>query len=238
MPGVAPFVHLELPPFVAISSGPLLEHAPALTHAEQASITPMAPSRLAEFAQGRWHARRALAQLGTVNACLPMAADRSPVWPQGFVGSISHVPPDHALGLPGHVVAVAARATDCGGLGVDLERNARLSPEHWGSFLSARELAWLIGRPVALRNALAHGIWSAKEAAMKALRQALDPQDVEIEVTVDARTFVATCRCADNAHRVLETRLSGRLASAPGWVAALAILNKPSRTEVTLRRDP
>ena len=218
-------LQLGLPAFLSISSGALLVNTPALHAAELAATAAMAPRRLAEFAQGRWHARKALAQFGVLDACLPMATDRAPIWPQGFVGSISHVPHDPQTDQAGWVIAVAARASDCAGLGVDIERIARLLPEHWGLFLSAREMAWLIGRPLAQRNTLAHSIWSAKEAAMKAVRQALDPQDVEIEIDTDARTFVAICRYPNSARGRIDIRLSGRLASAPGWVAALAILS-------------
>jgi len=211
--------------FLSVSDGALLASTPALHPLELASAATMAPLRLAEFAQGRLHARMALARLGLTNASIPVGRDRAPVWPQGFVGSISHVPQDPASLRAGHVIAVAARDSDCAGLGVDIERSARLLPEHWPTFLSVRELAWLVGRPVAQRDTLAHSLWSAKEAAMKAVRRALDPQDVEIEVGTDARTFVAICRCTDDARRVHEVRLTGWLASAPGWVAALAILN-------------
>jgi 4'-phosphopantetheinyl transferase EntD len=216
---------LQLPAHLSLSAGVLSEAIPALTASEQVSIAPMAPARLAEFAQGRMHARIALARFGLADASIPMGSKRAPLWPAGFVGSISHVPSDAATDQPGRVIAVVAHASDCAGLGVDIERSARLLPEHWNTFLSRRELAWLVGRPVAQRSTLGHSIWSAKEAAMKALRQALDPQDVEIEIDTDARTFVAICRYPDSARGRIDIRLSGRLASAPGWVAALAILS-------------
>lgn len=216
---------LALPAHLSLSAGALSEAVPALTASEQASIAPMAPTRLAEFAQGRMHARSALARLGLATASIPVGRNRAPLWPAGFVGSISHVPSDAATDQPGHVVAVAARISDCAGLGVDIERSARLRPEHWRTFLCARELAWLVGRPVAQRDSLAHSLWSAKEAAMKAVRQALDPQDVEIEVGADMRTFAANCRCNDSVGGLPDIRLTGWLSSVPGWVAALAILN-------------
>jgi 4'-phosphopantetheinyl transferase EntD len=230
MPSATPFLHLKLAGFIAISSGPLLEHTPALSPAEQASIAPMAPLRLAEFAQGRWHARKALAQLGLADANLPMAADRSPVWPPGFVGSISHVPPDLTLGLSGHVVAVAAHTKDCGGLGVDVERSARLMPEHWPAFMSEQELAWLRERPVPQRDALAHGVWSAKEATMKALRLPLDPLAIEVYVHNDGRTFTAQCLRPGMPASSEPVAVEGGLSFEPGWVMAVATLNSSLRT--------
>ncbi len=180
----------------------------------------MAPARLAEFAQGRMHARIALDRLGLAHASIPVASDRAPIWPQGFVGSISHVPADRARKLPGQVIAVVARACDCPGLGVDLERTGQLQPEHWGAFLKACELASLALRPVAQRSLVAHAIWSAKEAAMKASQQALDPQDIEIRMGADDQSFVADFVGPDMGR----LRLNGQIAYADGWLASLATL--------------
>jgi hypothetical protein len=58
---------------------------------------------------------------------------------------------------------------------------------------------------------------------MKALRRALDPQDLEISLDDDASTFSARCRLADADARALRALVQGRLATAPGWVAALAM---------------
>ena len=120
-------------------------------------------------------------------------------------------------------MAVVARLSDCAGVGLDLERTGVLPPEDWNSFLTATEMAAMALRPVAQRSTLVHGLWSAKEAVMKALRQALDPQDLEISLDDDARTFSAKCRLADADSRALRALVQGRLAAAPGWVAALAM---------------
>ncbi len=214
---------IALPPYLSISAGILSDDVPPLSPGEQASIGPMAVARLAEFSQGRMHARIALAQLGLIDACIPMAADRAPVWPAGFVGSISHVPADPGQNLQGQVLAVAAFSRDCIGLGIDLERTGLLQPEHWRSFLTARELASLALRPVGQRSTIAHAVWSAKEAVMKALRQALDPQDIEIRLHHDDYSFIAEFVLPG----IERLRISGQTAHADGWVATLAILPKP-----------
>ena len=214
---------IALPPYLSISAGILSDDVPPLSPGEQASVAPMAQARLAEFAQGRGHARIALARLGLANASIPVASDRAPVWPQGFVGSICHVPADRARSQCGQVMAVVARSCDCAGLGVDLERTGLLQPEHWRSFLTACELESLASRSVGHRSAIAHAIWSAKEAVMKALRQALDPQDIEIRVDGDGSAFVAECRRAEDPTARRRVKLKGRLASAQGWVLALAM---------------
>lgn len=214
-----PFESLSLPAAVSISRAPVDASLPWLSADEIEASATMAVTRRAEFAHGRWHARRALTQLGVAEVSLPPAPDRAPQWPAGFVGSISHVPPDAAQDLAGQVVAVAARQHDYAGIGVDLERTGTLAPEHWPLFLTRDELAWLAVRPASERCRLAHGLWSAKEAVMKALRQPLDPQDIEIRVSDDERRFGADSRPVTGGDVV---SVSGWLSFEPGWVLALA----------------
>ncbi|MFZ4478384.1 MAG: 4'-phosphopantetheinyl transferase family protein [Rhodoferax sp.] len=214
---------LGLPGFMASSGGALADFVPVLAHAEHASTAAMDLSRLIEFSHGRMHARMALARLGLHGAIVPMAPDRSPLWPPGFTGSISHVPADRVENSDGQVIAVAARLSDCAGVGVDLERAGMLLPEHWNAFLTATELAALVLQPVAQRGTLVHGLWSAKEAVMKALRQALDPQNIEVRLSDDARTFSAECRLTAADSGAASTWVQGRLANAQGWVAAFAM---------------
>jgi 4'-phosphopantetheinyl transferase EntD len=214
---------LGLPAFMASSSGALTDLVPILARSEQVCTAVMNQNRLLEFAHGRMHARIALARLGLRGAVVPMAQDRSPIWPPGFTGSISHVRADRANGCDGQVIAVAARLSDCAGVGLDLERNGVLPPEDWNSFLTATEMAAMALRPVAQRSTLVHGLWSAKEAVMKALRQALDPQDLEISLDDDAGTFSAKRHLPDVDLRTGRVLVQGRLATAPGWVAAFAM---------------
>lgn len=71
--------------------------------------------RKVEFAAGRYCARHALRGLGYAGLeTLPIGQHRAPVWPDGFVGSISHG--------DGHALAVAAASRDWGGIGIDIER--------------------------------------------------------------------------------------------------------------------
>ena len=79
-----------LPPDVAISAGPLLDDAPALTPREEASAGAMDAGRTLEFKTGRAYAKLALSKLGFHNVDLPVGADRAPIWPAGVSGSITH----------------------------------------------------------------------------------------------------------------------------------------------------
>lgn len=73
-----------------------------------------APRRRAEWAAGRRCAGEALRLLTGEKWFPGMAPDRSPIWPEGIVGSISH--------STNSAIAMVARSTECRGIGIDLER--------------------------------------------------------------------------------------------------------------------
>jgi 4'-phosphopantetheinyl transferase EntD len=124
----------------------------------------------------RLAARACLAALGgPADAPLPRGAGRFPLWPQGFVGSLAH---DAET-----AVAVAARAENFAGLGVDVEPAEPLPPD-------VAEIALLASERPALARDPARGraIFAAKEAVYKALNP-LDgsaPEYEDIEIDLDA----------------------------------------------------
>jgi 4'-phosphopantetheinyl transferase EntD len=80
---------------------------------EAAAIRGAVERRRAEFASGRWCARTALRELGGPAVGIGVAQDRAPIWPDGFVGSISHA---------GDLCCAAvARRSDVRSLGIDVE---------------------------------------------------------------------------------------------------------------------
>lgn len=79
-----------------------------------APIARAAPRRRAEWLAGRRCASEALRLLTGQGACPGMAPDRSPLWPGGTLGSISH--------SGDAAIAIAARAGACRGIGIDIER--------------------------------------------------------------------------------------------------------------------
>ncbi|NDV53957.1 4'-phosphopantetheinyl transferase [Salipiger sp. PrR003] len=124
---------------------------------ERASISRAVPKRQAEFAGGRLAARAALRQLGLRDVAIPKGADRAPVWPEGVVASITHT--------EGLCLAMAARARDWRGLGIDLEVDRPMRSELIRSIASVPELARLSPMPFSRAGVR---IFSAKEAAYKA----------------------------------------------------------------------
>ena len=83
-----------------------------LCHEEEALIENAVQKRRREFRAGRHAAHEALRQLGTPHQPILRGARREPIWPAGFVGTISH-----CKGL-----GVAACAQEpLAGLGIDVE---------------------------------------------------------------------------------------------------------------------
>lgn len=77
-------------------------------------IAPAVRRRRLEFAAGRQCAHAALRALGAPPGPLLSNEHRVPLWPTGIVGSIAHTPEVAA--------AAAARRSDLGGIGLDVER--------------------------------------------------------------------------------------------------------------------
>ena len=122
-----------------------------------------ARKRIEEFTLGRGLAREALGALepSLAERAIPRTTGRTPRWPEGFVGAITH----HR----GQAAAVAARAVDYKGLGVDLETRRHPSGALLRRILRPGELEALEGLPereLALRFTL---VFSAKESLYKAL---------------------------------------------------------------------
>ena len=91
----------------------------ALLPEELVGIREASHARQAEFATGRWLARRLLGELGHRLVAIPRGPDRAPLWPVGCVGSITH-------SASACAVAVAS-ASRFRGIGLDLEhREERL----------------------------------------------------------------------------------------------------------------
>lgn len=157
------------------------------------------PKRRAEFLAGRLCASAALRQCGCQEFVeVPGGDARAPVWPAGFVGSITHT-----LGFAAAVVVARERAQ---GVGLDVERiMAPATYERIGAMiLTAREREALT--PAAAnrgwqREALATLIFSAKESLYKCLHPLtgvyLGFQDVEAEIPDPAGSeMTLTLLCA------------------------------------------
>ena len=111
---------------------------------------------------------------------LTVGPQREPLWPEGFVGSITHT--------TGLCAAVVGERKHFMGLGVDIEIAGRVNPELWPSICVAEERAWLGSLAEHERAVAATLVFAAKEAFYKAqfplVRERLLFHDVRITVPI------------------------------------------------------
>jgi 4'-phosphopantetheinyl transferase EntD len=138
--------------------------------------------RLLEFRGGRHCARTALAVFGVTGVPILRGEDRSPTWPEGFVGSITHTRARDR----GWCGAAVARAAGVRAVGIDAEFDEPLEPKLYERVLTPGERSRLTELPEAERGRYAKLVFSAKESVYKCQyplsRTFLEFKDVEISV--------------------------------------------------------
>ncbi len=185
--------------------------------------------RKREFTAGRVLARLLLTRLGVAPGFeLLMDDDRAPRWPEGFVGSITHVE---------RWAAVAVARTDQAiSLGCDLEVDQPLAQEEWSVVCGPRELAWLEAQPRERRGRLAKLLFSAKETVYKAqyplTRTVLEFGDVEVEI--DAGGGFETMLETISGPRHRGSVLRGRWRADGGLIATAMTIRPGARTAGSL----
>jgi 4'-phosphopantetheinyl transferase EntD len=159
---------------------------------EEASVSNAVAKRRTEFVAGRVCARRALAQLGLREIAIPTNEDRTPVWPDGFTGSISHS--DRYCG------AAVTRTHDMLGVGLDMELVDRVDLELLPMICTTDELQFISCADRIERQRLGAVIFSAKECFYKCQYQVthatLGFHDVAVHVDVNSDGFYVTLLCA------------------------------------------
>jgi len=179
-----------VPVGAAWSLGPLRETADRLFPEEEETVAAAVAGRRIEFAAGRSQARSALAALGAAPGPIPAGADRAPLWPLGFVGSITHTRSIAA--------AAVAPATAFASLGLDVEEVRpeidRIAP----MVLAPSERAGFEALAGAERRRTATLIFSIKEAVFKAhwplTRRFLEFADVTVALAPGLGGFEASVR--------------------------------------------
>jgi 4'-phosphopantetheinyl transferase EntD len=185
-PGADPCQSLFPPGAVVVSASEPADPA-RLDPAERAALRKASPKRLREFATGRGCAREALARLGVHGFPLLNDAQRAPIWPEGFVGSITH-----CAGYCGVVVASREIARS---VGLDAEAAAPLEPALAERICTPDELRRLGALPATPGLDWAKLTFSAKESFYKCYfplaRTVLGFRDVEIEFAAADARFTA-----------------------------------------------
>jgi enterobactin synthetase component D / holo-[acyl-carrier protein] synthase len=132
----------------------------SLSKKEAAALDNVADKRKREFATARALAREGLESFFNVHSFdLLNAEDRSPIWPQGIEGSISHSDTR---------AWVALVDASFGTIGIDGEARDELKPELWHLTLLDEEIAYLQTLDASVRSRIALTMFSAKEALYKA----------------------------------------------------------------------
>jgi 4'-phosphopantetheinyl transferase EntD len=183
--------HTILPADVAVREDWIVNLPSQLDADERGCCQGSAACRTREFAAGRACARQALASLGAANATVGKGASREPVWPAGFVGSISHTLEYCAAAVASDDRFVA--------LGIDIERCTRFEEGLLRLVCTEKERRWCGGQKE-FGGCL---LFSAKESAFKALYPLVhfDPgfHALECEVNVERGTFSVVADARENA---------------------------------------
>lgn len=118
--------------------------------------------RRAEFLAGRVCAHAMLASCGVVAPVVGTGAHHQPLWPAGFIGSITH--------NGSYAAAVACRGDRLAGIGIDIESEiGDALSSAMEIVVSPDEIAYLGTRPGGLRfETLLTLVFSAKESFFKA----------------------------------------------------------------------
>lgn len=143
------------------------------------------PRRIRDFTAGRVAAREALQQLGHTSTAIPVGAARMPIFPSGFVGSISHA--------SSHAVACAAELKTARAIGLDIEQLDPTLDVALAERIGHRsELLWLQQEPSEIRTRILT-MFSAKETVYKtfypAVREFFGYQSVLLHHDSNARHF-------------------------------------------------
>jgi 4'-phosphopantetheinyl transferase EntD len=184
----AEFFSVLFPYPVGAAAVRLTDHVFPLYPEEERTVAKAVAKRRIEFAAGRHCARLAIAQVGHVAGALPSGEDRMPIWPAGFVGSITH--------SAGCCAAVAAPSHRFRAVGIDMEPVDAVSDELAPAVLRPDEAARLDrhARPDGADWLTLH--FCLKEAAYKVFypmfRQIIDFQEMRLLIQPEDRTFTAT----------------------------------------------
>lgn len=189
---------------------------PPLGLAEREAIRQAVPKRRLEFARGRHAARKALERAGWAGGFveIPVGDTRQPLWPAGFMGSITH--------CDGLVAAVAARCSPAlGAIGIDAEPARPLPEGVRGQVLTPAEREI----PGAETPTVVFG---AKEALHKAVFPGsavwLDFLDVTLTLDRDNTSFRAAATPGASVTTPEVERIVGRYLLVEGFVLTLAWL--------------
>ena len=150
-------------------------------------------ARRAEFATGRFCARKILAKLGYAEIAIPVGPKREPLWPKNISGSISH---DRGI-----AVAVISADQNISGLGIDLlGLESRIEGTGSGLIANKSEISSVGEMLYSIPGCEFQNvnplllIFSAKESAIKAISPSLEHYLDFREIHVESRVNTLRAR--------------------------------------------
>lgn len=222
MTSLASALSAILPRDIAFDIGSVKDRQGPLLDDEWAVVEESVDRRRSEFRAGRTCARRALGLLAGKNRPILPDADGCPVWPDGWIGSISHT--------SDFCAAVVARRERYLGVGLDIEAAGPLSE-------TTRE--WVC-RPEEMRRAPAADphlppslsydklLFVIKEAAYKAmfscLRRSVHFLDFDVSLEPETTQFDIRITDAGGAEPVEPCAIRGDWAYTVGHCLAFAAI--------------
>jgi 4'-phosphopantetheinyl transferase EntD len=194
---------------------------------EENEVASAAPKRRREFLAGRRLSRRALEELNFPAGAIPRRPDRSPAWPPGVVGSISH-----STFLCG---AAVARRGPILGIGLDVEEGRALPAAAWADVFTHGETTALSRVDPRHRQRRALLLFSAKESVFKCVQGVLPGwlDFVAVEISLDPRSRCFSAALVSGGSRTcseLIGRIDGRFRLGQRCIFTGATVSEPSLT--------
>lgn len=173
----------RLPDGVLLETSAVHDATGEICAEEQAMVATAVDSRRFEFSSARVLAHKILNQLGRNQGPLLSHPDRSPAWPQGVLGSLSHSRTQCAA-------LIAEQKPQLLGLGVDVEDLRPMKPNLFAEILTRAEMECMTSTvPENLHVAHVLTIFGIKEAVYKAMlplgNQGLGFHAMEVDVLSD-----------------------------------------------------
>jgi len=177
----------------------------SLLHAEEAAqIQSSVEKRRREYAAGRLLARALLDETGIRDFPLLNGNDRTPRWPDGIVGSITHCNTLCAVAI--------GKDTEVAAIGIDVEPAAPLPREAEMLAILPEEYRSIKNLPEPIQALATRLIFSAKEATYKAIYPRtqifLEFPEIRIELQ-EAGRFIATVLNPEAAS-IFQAEIQGR----------------------------
>ena len=222
MTGLDDLLKSMLPHDVAFAAGAIEHVGFDLFDVEAAALSGAVAKRQREFIAGRAYARAALAALACPPQPIPAAADRRPIWPRGFVGSISHC--DHLC------AAIVGRSAAYLGLGIDIDDDTPLEDALRDIICRHDERQRIADTGLSVDAAKL--LFVVKEAVFKAYYPAtsafLDFHEVSVELDKRSRSFKATLVAAEKPSLADSRCFLGRVGRVEGHLIAVVTIARNS----------